>query len=105
MSEYQNGRFNGIIEGIEAHQSITNKMFSLEDMKNAFIEGVNQKYSERRISPEEFIQSLQQPIQLNVEPEMIEKYNRLDYDDNDGPTSVEPKITNNSILITKINNE
>ena len=48
-----------------------------------------------------FIQSLQQPIQLNVEVEM-EIWN---HDGNlTSLSKVKPKITNNSILITKILN-
>lgn len=83
------------IEGFKAHQSITNKKFSLEDVKKAFFNGGDMKDVEEFNF---FIQSLQQPIQLKVEVEMEwldgVGLNILKYQ--------QPKITNNSILITKI---
>jgi len=54
--------------GFKEHQSITNKRFSLEDVHKAYDEGLI-KYSNKSsgLSRKEFIQSLQQRIQLNVE--------------------------------------
>lgn len=77
------------------HQSITNKMFSLEDVKKAFFNGGDMKDIEEFNF---FIQSLQQPIQLKVEVEM-EQYTQNYHKD---IWYNRPKITNNSILITKI---
>lgn len=42
FSEYQNGRLNGIIEGIEAHQELVkDKLFTIGDMIRAFLFGSN----------------------------------------------------------------
>ena len=56
-------------KGFKAHQSITNKMFSLEDMKKCFFHTYQ---NTDRTAFNEFIQSLQQPIQLDVEIEQNE---------------------------------
>lgn len=59
FSEYQNGRLNGIIEGIEAHQELTkDKLFTVEDMMKAIQFGndtINPCFSNRDL---DFIQSL-----------------------------------------------
>lgn len=116
--------FEGFIEGFKTHQSITNKMFSLEDMINAYKQGcsnnsfgegyhtlserVIKKELERTIKEEkEFIQSLQQPIQLKVKLEMEDKgyFGEDKHPTQDNGKWIEiliPKITNNSILITNI---
>lgn len=39
MSEYQNGRFNGIIEGFKASQQLNEKKFTLDDLRDAFESG------------------------------------------------------------------
>lgn len=91
----------GFNQGFKVYQSITNKMFSLEDM-NAVLTKMAlyaARFGEDCLNKkDEIIQSLQQPIQLNVEVEMEEytqNYHKdIWYD--------RPKITNNSILITKI---
>ena len=96
-------------KGFKAHQSITNKMFSLEDMKIAFISGgsltMQNYFGKNNLLEDEFkntIQSLQQPIQLNVEietePYTVGEMSKLPL----GTINQKPKITNNSILITKI---
>jgi len=73
----QNGIKNSFKEGFKVHQSITNKMFSLDDMKKCFNSG--RKYgssinSDTRENDffNDSIQSLQQPIQLDVEIEQTE---------------------------------
>lgn len=56
--------------GYEAHQSITNKRFSLEDMKTAFLMGLvyaHKPYPQNKEFEEKYFQSLQKPIQLNVD--------------------------------------
>lgn len=99
---------------IKAHQSITNKMFSLEKAELIFGLGAANN-ANGKPSFEEVIQSLQQPIQLNVEIDKKEKCRRCYSTDknecwsakecSDGKYDlIEPKITNNSILITKILN-
>lgn len=80
---YQEGRVDlntglkreGFAKGFKAHQSITNKMFSLEDMKRAMWEvdrigTSNIKTKDFTAFVENYIQSLQQPIQLEVEVEI-----------------------------------
>lgn len=78
------------------HQSITTKMFSLEDMYG--LKDLLQKTSPLMFesATREYIKSLQQPIQLNVEVKM-----ENDYEEPQGDY-LRPKIINNSILITKI---
>lgn len=107
--------------GFKAHQSITNKIFSLEDVKKAFEEGIKFEQSDNKNAYDNYnynkdimldtcIQSLQQPIQLSVEVEMIEKCHvgctKFILNGSKsrccGETIYEPKITKNSILITKI---
>ena len=86
-------------KGWNCYQSITNKMFSLEDMYG--LKDLLQKTSPLMFesATREYIKSLQQPIQLKVEVEM-EIWN---HDGNlTSLSKVKPKITNNSILITKI---
>ena len=94
-------------EGFKAHQSITNKMFSLDDVENCWNEFV--KIDDNIInngSSSSFLvylkQFLQQPIQLNVEietePYTVGEMSKLPL----GTINQKPKITNNSILITKI---
>lgn len=93
------------IDGMTTMQSITNKIFSLENMKNALSQmcnDINNGYI-RELDvdfqqADKIIQSLQQPIQLDVEIE-------LDHDiRNTKSLYPQPKITNNSITITKILN-
>ena len=100
---------DGFVLGFKTHQSITNKMFSLKDIEKAILFGQtsskesSQKLFEKRgLTATEvtknFIQFLQQPIQLKVEVETENKFAL------DGHTVIgfKPKITNNSILVTKI---
>lgn len=98
------------IKGFKTHQSITNKMFSLEDMYG--LKDLLQKTSPLMFesATRGYIKSLQQPIQLKVEVEMedVFKTNEESYIAEFGAKgnyythSKQPKITNNSILITKI---
>lgn len=102
------------INGFKAHQSITNKMFSLEDLRLILSETVA-KFSWGKINnPDDIekiiqdnINSLQQPIELNVEVEMEAKFDKNPEMYGTGmfnKGSFQPKITNNSIHILKIIN-
>lgn len=112
------GKCAGIAEALQvvkAHQFITNKMFSYDDLIKAMEWGMNLGehstfYTDKNVN--DLLDSLQQPIQLNVEVEM-EKINLINekwvssFEASFFPHLVEetinqPKITNNSILITKI---
>jgi hypothetical protein len=50
------------------------KLFTIEEMYNSFIRGSNEKYSEKRLSKEEFIQSLQ-PTEWEIK---INEQNKLE---------------------------
>ena len=90
------------ISGFKAHQSITNKMFSYDDIIKALEWGMNlgensKFYSDKDVN--DLLNILQKPIQLDVEVEMeinLNGKNGLDR------ARFIPKITNNSILVTKI---
>ena len=99
--------FTSFCEGFSLHQSITNKMFSLKTVID-IIE--NEKYGQGSVNRDEYksrildkIQSLQQPIQLNVEIETKEiEYGHVDNYTEPHGFKIEPKLTNNSIQILKI---
>lgn len=92
------------IKGFKAHQSITNKMFSLEEIEKALNVAFTAGFEHRteanncmNIFVASYLQSIQKPIQLKVEVEM-----ENDYEEPQGDY-LRPKINkNNSILITKI---
>ena len=90
--------------GFKAHQSITNKIFSLEDMVKIYKEGYTDCLHNRgEYKTDYLINKLQQPIQLDIEVEIEEVGG--DNLENSNKKQIyynRPKITNNSILITKI---
>lgn len=104
------------IKGFKTHQSISNKMFSLEDLKKAIKFGSEESGCFDSISDEQFIQSLQQPIQLNVEVDMAfegeenvckekcewSQCHSVAECKHVNENMYKPKIANNSILVTKI---
>lgn len=110
-----------VLQVVKTHQSITNKMFSLEDMRDCYIDGTNEGALYNSLINDgdweevkemdsnslrgfyDFINSLKQPIELNVEIEMKD----CDITDCISTCSSkckypQPKITNNSIIINKI---
>lgn len=106
---------NGFIDGFKKLQSISEKRFSLEDLSHIFI-GENNKgglfddfldyriNNDPKITFKEWFELMNPPTLriYTVELEMIELYNRFDFDDADGPTSIEPKIVRNAITVTQI---
>ena len=94
----------GISLGFKAHQSITNKIFSLEDMVKIYKEGYTDcLHNKGEYRTDYLINKLQQPIQLDIEVEIEEVGG--DNLENSNKKQIyynRPKITNNSILITKI---
>jgi len=99
--------------GFKKSQSLNDKKFSLEDIKKAIQEGsmmskliINSSTNAKEVidyynkQEEKIIQSLQQPKVFDVEVEM----ECLNHIPNDSHTCVnkQPKITNNSIKITKV---
>lgn len=61
----------GFIEGFKKNQSLNDKKFSLDDIRNAFDEGLDSQYEEDNESiqgrKENYIQSLQQPKVYDIE--------------------------------------
>lgn len=110
-------------KGFKTHQSITNKRFGLEELINNFKPqfdtfinnggaiGSSEEWIQFQNIVEwfpKFLQSLQQPIELNVEVEMEEEFEG-DFEHDEGGTlpgtvytEFIPKITNNSIKVLKI---
>ena len=100
--------FITLAEKCETHQFISNKMFSEKDIEYALKQLHKVSKGERSggMTFKDFLkESLEEPIKLNVEVEMDTK---CDYDYTSRCTlgrcncKTELKITNNSILITKI---
>jgi len=106
-------------EGFQkAQELLSDRRFTLEDIQNAIQFGkdirseksfLNENFGSPFIDYEDsttetinYIQSLSQPKSWKIELDMIERYNRLDFDDADLPTSIEPKITDGKIKIIKI---
>ena len=67
MSEYQNGKFNGIIIGFQKAQELSDKMFSLEDIKTFIDDAQTTDERNNLPTPEKLINSLSQPKQWNIE--------------------------------------
>jgi hypothetical protein len=117
FSDYQNGRLNGIVEGFELFQSLNDKKFSLEDIEKVWNMFVKEEPPINNGASSDFLvylkQSLQQPKTFDIEVE-------LEYKDGFGnwyeytklisesfktvglPFGLRPKITNDSIKITKV---
>ncbi len=89
---------SAFIKGFKKDQSLNEKKFSLEDMKEAYHQGWYDKAENKVDNRDKFIQSLQQPKVFDIEVEMkpiylsILKEKVLGY---------RPKITNNSIKILR----
>ena len=99
-----NQEFEFYEAGFKKHQSLTNKMFSLEDMVKIYKEGYTDcLHNKGEYKTDYLINKLQQPIQLDIEVEIEEVGG--DNLENSNKKQIyynRPKITNNSILITKI---
>jgi hypothetical protein len=117
---------NEIIKAVKsgfekAQELLSDRMFTVEDMEKAIIQfatdcdidqdlicynghdsnGIRQYNSAKRWF-KEYVQSLSQYKSWEIEIELEERYDRLDYDDNDEATSIQPKITNDKIKILKL---
>lgn len=96
MSSSMQSSFEFGVECFKAAQSLNEKKYSLEDMMLCWDSA--QSWREDKNTWEKFIQSLSYPKEYNVELEMEDKIAL------DGHTVIgkEPKITNNTITVTKI---
>lgn len=90
------------IKGFKKAQSLNDKKFSLEDMNKilSYLTSPNLTDEYRVVFARKHIQSLQQPKVFDVEVEM--ERTRYPKDDDGWEDIYKPKITNNSIKITKV---
>ena len=93
--------------GYKAHQSLNEKKFSQDDIRNAIIFGVNTKHTTLtpkgiELESEDFIQSLSKPKEYLVEVEMEDIGNKDKVYNCSSKSEWIPKITNNTITVTKI---
>jgi hypothetical protein len=80
---------------------LSDRRFTLEEGELIFGLGAA-NHANGKPSFEEVIQSLSQPKSWKIELDMIERYDRLDFDDADLPTSIEPKFTDGKIKVINI---
>lgn len=101
----------GWVEGFKASQSLNEKKYSEEDMRKSFDAGIhfNEESSEKFVVSdgnkwrwEDFIQSISKPKEYNVEVEMEDIGNKDKVYNCSSKSEWIPKITNNTIKITKI---
>jgi hypothetical protein len=114
-TDYWKSMVSVYIKGFQKAQELlaSDRRFTLDDMKAIFYVGVqlgiNQELHTQQHKPlqdedkvfNRTVQSLSQKS-WKIELDMIERYNRLDFDDADLPTSIEPKFIDGKIKITKI---
>lgn len=102
-SDYAKESKIGFIKGFKKSQSLNDKKFSLEDMNKilSYLTSPNLTDEYRVVFARKHIQSLQQLKVFNIEVEMVEGWK----DCSEGVFETnhwQPKITNNSIKITKV---
>lgn len=70
-------KIEGFIDGFKKAQSLNEKKFTLDDLRNAFRAGRNNGENKTELNVNDFIQSLQQPKSWNVKVEMNKDYVKI----------------------------
>jgi hypothetical protein len=97
---YEIEQVDAYIEGFNKAMELNkDKVFTLEDVKKAYIQGKHGGKTQAYVEFDDYIQSLQQPTEIEVEIEMVKTPSQIFYA-NDVPYS-SPQLDSEGCLILK----